>query len=185
LEDSRLRRAVEVAEAFADGLAGVEQLAQAREPAHALGLSVGEVLSRTRSDMPERAELSNSWSAAHAAASAAAEDFGVLGNACHHAAENPKGRDTEDAGQAELLREILGNPLQEIAIDPAWLRHNDGIVRKLAQTIYDERAFERMPILADALEDAGCSSEEILGHCRKPGPHVRGCWLLDLVLGKE
>ena len=56
---------------------------------------------------------------------------------------------------------------------------------KLAQVIYDEHAFDRMPELADALEDAGCTNAEILAHCRQPGPHVRGCWALDLVLGKE
>jgi hypothetical protein len=185
LADNRLRRAVEVAEAFADGLAGVEELAQAREPALALGLAEGEILGRTRSDMPEWAALRDSWRAAHAAACAAGEDFGVPGNACHYAAQDGKGRDTEDAGQAKLLREILGNPLRQVVVDPVWLHRNNGTVRKLAQAIYDERAFERMPILADALEDAGCSSEEVLGHCREPGQHVPGCWLLDLVLGKE
>jgi len=54
----------------------------------------------------------------------------------------------------------------------------------LACTIYHERAFERMPILADALMDAGCDSEEIIGHCRSEGPHVRGCHVIDLLLGK-
>jgi hypothetical protein len=185
LADNRLRRAVEVAEAFADGLASAEDLAQAREPAQALGLSEGEILGRTRSDMPEWAAPRDSWRAAHAAASAADEDFGVPGNACHYAAQDGKGRDTEDAGQADLVREILGNPLRQVAADPIWLHRNNGAVRKLAQAMYDERAFERMPILADALEDAGCFDEEILSHCRETGAHVRGCWLLDLVLGKE
>src|SRR5262249_25284190 len=108
LVDERLRRAVEVAEAFADGLAGADELAQAREPALALGLAEGEILGRTRSDVPEWAALNDSWRAAHAAACAADEDFCSPGNACHHAAQDGgKGRDTEDAGQAELLREIL------------------------------------------------------------------------------
>jgi hypothetical protein len=185
LADARLRRAVEVAEEFADGLASTGDLARAREPAHALGLAAGEILGRTRSDMPEWAALRDSWRAAHAAASAADEDFGIPGNACHYAAHDAKGRDTEDAGQAKFLREILGNPLRQVAVDPVWLHRNDGAVRKRAQAIYDERAFEKMPLLADVLEKAGCFDEEMLSHCRKPGQHVRGCWLLDLVLGKD
>ena len=56
---------------------------------------------------------------------------------------------------------------------------------KLARTIYDDRRFDLLPILADALEEAGCGDAEILAHCRGPGPHVRGCWAVDLVLGKE
>jgi hypothetical protein len=55
-------------------------------------------------------------------------------------------------------------------------------VTNLAQAIYDDRAFDRMPILADALEDAGCTNQDILNHCRKPGVHVRGCWAVDLIL---
>jgi len=56
---------------------------------------------------------------------------------------------------------------------------------KLASAIYDDRAFDRLPDLADGLEEAGCNSPEILTHCREPGPHVRGCWAVDLILGKE
>lgn len=185
LADNRLRRAVEVAEAFADGRASAEDLARAREPALALGLSGGEILGRTRSDSPGWGTLRDSWRAAHAAAAAAGEDFGLPGNACHYAAQDGRGRDTEDAGQAEVLREILGNPLRQTAVDPGWLHRNDGAAQKLAQVIYDERAFERMPILADAPEEAGCFDEEILGHCREAGSHVRGCWLSDLLLGRE
>ncbi len=55
----------------------------------------------------------------------------------------------------------------------------------LARTMYESRDFSAMPILADALQDAGCDNEDILGHCRGSGPHVRGCWVVDLVLGKE
>ncbi len=69
-----------------------------------------------------------------------------------------------------------------INLDTFWLSSN---VKEIARTIYDERSFERMPILANALEDAGCDNEEILRHCRGEGPHVRGCWVLDLLLGKE
>ena len=80
----------------------------------------------------------------------------------------------------------LHDPFQSIpTIDPAWLVWNQGTIPKVAQAIYDQRAFDRMPILGDALEEAGCNNEEILGHCRQPSEHVKGCWLLDLVLGKE
>ena len=70
-------------------------------------------------------------------------------------------------------------------LDPAWLAWNDGTVRRLAAAIYEERAFARLPVLGDALEEAGCRDEGVLTHCREPGPHVRGCWLVDLLLGKS
>jgi hypothetical protein len=66
--------------------------------------------------------------------------------------------------------------------DPRW-RTSDTL--GLARGIYEERAFDRMPLLADALMDAGCDDEQVLSHCRSEGPHVRGCWVVDLVLGKE
>ena len=59
------------------------------------------------------------------------------------------------------------------------------LIPNWARTIYEERHFEEMPMLADALEDAGCTNDDILSHCRGPGPHVRGCWVIDLLLGKE
>jgi hypothetical protein len=80
---------------------------------------------------------------------------------------------------------VFGNPFRPVALDPAWLAWNDGAVRKMAQALYDERAFDRLPLLADALEDAGCTNADILAHCRQPRPHVKGCWVVDLVLGKE
>jgi hypothetical protein len=86
--------------------------------------------------------------------------------------------------QCDLLRDLFGNPFRPVKIDPAWLRWNDGTVLKMAPPIYDERAFERLPLLADALEDAGCMEEALLGHLRVPGPHVRGCWALDLLCGE-
>jgi hypothetical protein len=90
------------------------------------------------------------------------------------------------AEKAGLLRCLVGNPFRPSPVaDPAWLAWNGGTVRKLAEAIYDERAFDRLPVLADALEDAGCSDPELLGHLRGPGPHARGCWAVDLILGKE
>ena len=81
-----------------------------------------------------------------------------------------------------VLHDIFGNPFRSVTFDPRW-RTSD--VLGLARAIYDDKAFDRMPILADALMDAGCVDEQVLGHCRGDGPHVRGCWVVDLVLQKE
>jgi hypothetical protein len=88
----------------------------------------------------------------------------------------------EKIQQSALLRDIVGNPFRPVALDPAWLTST---VTALAQGMYESRDFGAMPILADALQDAGCDNDDILNHCRGPGPHVRGCWVVDLVLGKE
>jgi hypothetical protein len=87
----------------------------------------------------------------------------------------------EPAKQAALLRDILGNPFHPLNIDPQWLTSD---ATAIAETIYAQQAFERLPILADALEDAGCDNRDILDHCRQPGEHVLGCWVVDLLLGK-
>lgn len=84
--------------------------------------------------------------------------------------------------ESSLLRDITGNPFRTVTITPSLLTETVAI---LARTIYEERAFDRMPILADALEECGVSDSELLAHCRGPGPHVRGCWVVDLVLGKS
>jgi hypothetical protein len=91
----------------------------------------------------------------------------------------------EDNAQASLLRDVIGSALCNSSIDPLWLSWNGGTVQQLAWAIYDERRFEDLTILADALEEAGCTDADILNHCRGPGPHVRGCWVLDLLLGKN
>jgi hypothetical protein len=75
----------------------------------------------------------------------------------------------ERAGQCQVIRDIFGNPFRPVALDPAWLAWNDGAVRKMAQAVYEDRAFDGLPLLADALEDAGCTDAEILAHCRQPG----------------
>ena len=86
---------------------------------------------------------------------------------------------------AICLRDIFGNPFRPAPLDPTWLRWNEDTIPRLAQAIYDERRFQDLPILADALEEAGCTSGDILEHCRGPGPHVSGCWVVDLLLGKQ
>jgi hypothetical protein len=92
------------------------------------------------------------------------------------------GKVTKADAEVTLVREIFGNPFHPVTLHQTWLTSD---VLLLARGIYKERAFDRMPILADALQDAGCDSNDILSHCRGPGPHVRGCWVVDLVLGKE
>lgn len=82
----------------------------------------------------------------------------------------------------ELMHDIYGNPFRPVALDSHWQSET---VVALAAGIYADRAFDRMPILADALEEAGCDHADILNHCRGNGPHVRGCWVVDLLLGKE
>jgi hypothetical protein len=84
--------------------------------------------------------------------------------------------------QTALIRDIFGNPFFRVAVETRWLNSR---VLQIAGEIYDHRAFERVPELRDALEEAGCNNAEILNHCRGPGPHVRGCWVVDLLLGKE
>lgn len=86
--------------------------------------------------------------------------------------------------QCDLIRDIFG-PFRKVRIDPAVLAWNDGTIHKMAQIIYEERRFKDLPILADALEDAGCNHPDILSHCRRPGEHTRGCWLVDHLLDKE
>jgi hypothetical protein len=86
----------------------------------------------------------------------------------------------------DILRDVVPCPsLPAPMVDPAWLAWNRGLVRAMAEEIYSGRHFEQMPILADALEEAGCTDRMILQHCRQPRVHVRGCWLLDLLLGYE
>jgi hypothetical protein len=101
--------------------------------------------------------------------------------------------DKEMPRQCSLLRDIFSAPFRPApAIDPAWLAWHGGTVPQLAWAAYQERqlpegtlGLSRLAALADALEDAGCTDAELLGHLRSPGPHVRGCWAVDLVLGKE
>jgi hypothetical protein len=89
--------------------------------------------------------------------------------------------ETEKQTVATILRDIFGNPFRPVAFDPMW--RTDTAV-SVAQQMYESRDFGAMPILADALQDAGCDNDDILNHCRGSGPHVRGCWVVDLVLRK-
>jgi hypothetical protein len=185
LVDVRSRTVIEAAEQFIEGEVCREVLATAITSAI-----------EARVDLFAPSETYGvDWRAAHAATKAGscalttAKEFNQ--DAWIYAAEETSwqvryAHETEGGEHASLLRELLGPlPFRPVAIDQAWLLWNNGTVPKLAQTIYDDRSFASLPVLADALEEAGCDNDEILAHCRQPGPHVRGCWALDLVLGKE
>jgi hypothetical protein len=90
------------------------------------------------------------------------------------------------------MRDVFGNPFRSVAVEPSWLAWNTGTIPTLAHAIYEERELPsghldavRLALLADMLEDAGCTDPHILQHLRGPGPHVRGCWVVDHLLGKE
>jgi hypothetical protein len=177
------RQAVELAEQFADGQAtrqqrfdGFRSLYRPPTGRHRdfadLGISVLDA---------------HDW---YAAFSVSSHSYGLV---CEWVRESVAARITiandvygeEIFQQIRLLHDIFGNPFRPARIDPAWLAWNHGTVRLLAEAIYAERAFERMPILADALEEAGCGDADLLHHCRQSDAvHVRGCWVVDLLTGR-
>jgi hypothetical protein len=178
LTDDRLRRAVEVAERLAEGQAGKEELGAALTGARPL--TMGGLLPE-HSGALERTAAAMAAYAAHGRPFEAA--FGMTALPIPLAGYRAGKRDGE-AALRDLLRCVFGNPFRPVPLAPAWAAGNDRAAVRLAQAIYDERAFERLPILADALEEAGCTDAGLLGHLRGPGPHVRGCWVLDLLLDK-
>jgi hypothetical protein len=107
--------------------------------------------------------------------------FGLVRDAGEHAYSEATRTEEARAAAANLLRDIFGNPFRPVPLNPAW---QTPTVVELAGAVYDDRAFDRLPLLADALEQVGCTDATILGHCRQPGLHVRGCWVVDLLLGR-
>ena len=161
--------AVEAAERYADGLISGRQLADIAcdrwsEIEPIAGISADKVLRAVQA----AAAVSRGYRAA------IWESFGYIQQV-----------DEDQRAQANLLRDLAGNPYRTPHLQPACLTWNDSTVVRIAQAIYDDRAFNHLPILADALEDAGCDDAVLLAHCRGAGPHVRGCWAVDLLLGKE
>jgi hypothetical protein len=107
---------------------------------------------------------------------------GSAGVAARHLREVSRLVDRLDLNhsQCELIRDIFGDPSCPLPFDPAW---SSPRVAELARSIYDARDFDAMPMLGDALEEAGCDGPEVLDHCRRPGHHARGCWVLDCAMG--
>jgi hypothetical protein len=130
----------------------------------------------------------SAWFAAHLASGFAANAVGTAwlrDNQPGPFVWDPAALRVEYQKQIPLFRDIFGNPFQPVIVDPSWLAWQKGTVVQLAKAIYDDRTFEHMPVLADALNDAGCTDGTIFDHCRGPGPHTRGSWLIDALLGKS
>jgi hypothetical protein len=213
LTDERSRRAVDLAERYADGVADEDERFNAWEAACEAGMA-GEADAGNAAEAASRSSdesdfaLDAALEAANAEAHGnylAARDAALAGRSkdqegfysdqdCDRAADagiaaKQAAMSAEAARQCNLLRDIFGNPFRPVALSRAWL---PPAVLALAQAAYESRASppgtldrERLAILADALEENGCSDGELLGHLRGPGPHVRGCWAVDLVLAKE
>ena len=177
VRDERSRAAVELAEQAADGLVPERVLDQ-------VSGSAWEAYEELLGGSDDGALVAEA--AAYAASHASNPDFAVANSfqevvIAAHSWESGTGL-APSATLAALFRDIFGNPFRPVAVDPVWLTST---VVAIAGGIYDERAFDRLPILADALQDAGCDHADILAHCRGPGPHARGCWVVDLLLGKQ
>jgi hypothetical protein len=195
------RRAVEVAERYADGLAGEDERRDAYAAAAAVCSYPSEELTDPEAidsyateaalcavfgddDYPPIPTYATTCAiaAARASANAVRCAAGVSADGDKDEAEGVADRAYEEGlkDRSDLVREVFGNPFRPVAFDPTWLAPE---VVALARFIYDERAFDRLPILADALEEEGCGNEDILDHCRGSGEHARGCWVIDTILG--
>lgn len=198
LTDGRSRRAVEVAERYADEEADDEELRLAGSGAE----NVADAFAALSTTARGEAQCSAACAAVNATVTAAAisADYTAanIGSAAFHAAtangapSAANCRDAERAAQSRLLRELFGPlPFRNVPIGPSVWSWNDGTVVRIASAIYQERSLpdgildnNRIAVLADALEEAGCTDMDILGHLRGPGSHVRGCWIVDLLLRK-
>jgi hypothetical protein len=174
------RWAVEVAERYADGGAGRAELdtaAAAARDAWAAPWPFAEGAAVAAAFTPPEGEAAAARNAARAAARA--ESDAVGGSRAQAAWVAARG------AQCALLRDLFVSPFRpRPRLAPVVLAWNDGTVVRLARAMYDARDFGNMPLLADALLDAGADDEGLVGHCRAGGEHVRGCWAVDLVLGR-
>jgi hypothetical protein len=181
--DERSKRVVEAAEQWADG----QMTARDLKPIQ-LAACLAKKPGAFDSASPNRVTIPKAYGgddryyyAARAARSAGVLQKTWVVNAAWAASQAGVNREAEEAAQTDLIRDVFGNPFRPVILSPAW--RTDTAVA-LAQRMYDACDFSAMPILADALEDAGCTDEAILMHCRGPGPHVRGCWCVDRLTGR-
>jgi hypothetical protein len=182
--DERCRAAVTAAESWADGKLSAGALAEHRSATEFVRAREERAYQEVRFDLtPSSQKRRKRYYAAQAAAWVVVPRKDRIlraAYACTVAA--PATRDEEGA-HCDILRDIFGNPFRPVAFDADW-RTSTAVA--IAQGMYDSRDFGAMPILADALQDAGCDNDDVLNHCRDAkGVHVRGCWVVDLVLGKS
>jgi hypothetical protein len=195
LPSERWERLVEVGERFVDQAASRDEFNsvwwRVSTAPPSPGGYLGELILRELievangigvADFNPRRALAVAEAAANAVAKVADERTDAEANACPP-------RDAERAAQSGLLGDLFGNAFRPVALDTAW---RSSAVLGLAQAAYDDPTLpagtldpERLAILADALEEAGCDQAELLGHLRSNGPHVRGCWAVDLLLGRS
>jgi hypothetical protein len=199
IELEHQQRAVEVAERYGDGLASLPQLAAVRGAALGVAAGTGWTAAteavRTVSRHTHRAGDRSAagpdvWRVSMASGSLAlVRDSPPARGRRRVAASEAVLRAVltqQRREQTALLRDILGpRPFRPVTVNPDVLAWNDRLVPRLAQAIYEERRWGDMPILGDALLDAGCDNDEVVAHCRSGGEHLRGCWVVDLLLGKE
>jgi hypothetical protein len=169
--DPRVLEAIDTVERFADGQASVEELLRAgRGAQHVIASFTGITLD----------------SAPYAAMQAAEEQFrpeSVVAAVMTHPREDRGALAVRLAG---LYRDVVGNPFRPLpALAEEVLAFNGGVLGQLARSIYDEHDFTAMPVLGDALEEAGCVDPFVLSHCHSSGEHTRGCWVVDVVLGRR
>jgi hypothetical protein len=194
LADTRSRGAVLVAERYADGLADESERWDALAE-EALGAPTWQAVRAARSAWcclaPDECALAAYPDAIESAAWATACPDEMSNFSTSTDPAGFPNYAAERRAQVPLLRCIFGNPIRQVEANPTWTAWNAGAVGSLAQAAYDKRDpgqgfldAARLLVLADALEDAGCTNAEMLGHLRGPGPHARGCWVIDVLTGK-
>jgi hypothetical protein len=169
-DDARAQIAIEISERYADRKAKIEEVRRAHRAMHPAPQDVEHCT-------PDEVDRYVAEHAVLANAGFRSADLVV-----RYGLEAAHDLASEQAAYCALLRDLFGNPFRKVATRKEWFTPR---VRQLAAAIYEERGFDRLHILADALEEAGCMDAEILEHCRGPGPHVRGCWVVDLILSKD
>jgi hypothetical protein len=185
LVDSRSQQAVETSERFADALVGRGELARAAEDARSAGEAVARQIDPEAGFDAARAAQ---FTCALPMKPLVAEQLARNGVALTCAGPGLSAAKGERQAQADLLRDVFGNSFRPVVIEPTWLVPT---VTSIATAAYEERLLPsgefhpaRLAVLADALEEAGCTNSDILAHCRDSGPHTRGCWAVDALLSK-